>query len=89
MSQGSTAAVAAAGARGGAGARAARAASRGVLNFTAGLVILAILWGIGGYMIGANPKTANFAGFGLWPTLQAFPELWDMGKLQKAAYASG
>lgn len=89
MSQGGTAAVAAAGMKGSAGVRVARAASRGAVNFTVGLVVLAILWGIGGYLIAANPKTANFAGFGLLPTLQSFPELWNMGKLQQAAYASG
>lgn len=72
-----------------AGTRAMHMASRGAINFAVGLVFLAILWGIGGYLIAANPKTANFAGFGLWPTLQAFPELWGMGKLQNATYASG
>ena len=62
----SGAAIAAAGVTGGsAGARAARAASRGTLNFVVGLAILAVLWGIGGYFIAANPKTAGFAGFGL------------------------
>ena len=86
----SGAALAAAGVTGGsAGARAARAASRGTLNFVLGLAILAVLWGIGGYFIAANPKTAGFAGFGLLPTLQAFPELWNLGKLQAATYASG
>jgi NitT/TauT family transport system permease protein len=85
----SGAATAASGVTGGAGARYALAAGRGTANFVLGLLILAVLWGIGGYMIGANPKTASFSGFGLLPTLQAFPELWDMGKLQKATYASG
>lgn len=85
----SGAALAAAGVTGGASARVARAASRGAINFTLGLVVLAVLWGIGGYLIAANPKTANFSGFGLLPTLQSFPELWGMGKLQNAAYASG
>lgn len=85
----SGAATAAAGVTGGAGTRAARAASRGALNFTLGLVFLAVLWGIGGSLIASNPKTANFAGFGLLPTLKAIPDLWSMGKLQAAAYASG
>lgn len=85
----SGAATAASGVTGGAGARFLLAASRGTANFVLGLMILAVLWGIGGYMIASNPKTANFAGFGLLPTLQAFPNLWDMGKLQNATYASG
>ncbi|MBK6554669.1 MAG: ABC transporter permease subunit [Rhodocyclaceae bacterium] len=88
MSQGGTVATAGVGGAG-AGIRAVRMVSRGAINFTVGLVILAILWAIGGHLIAANPKTANFAGFGLWPTLQAFPELWSMGKLQNATYASG
>jgi NitT/TauT family transport system permease protein len=82
-------AASAAGVTGNAGTRFALAASRGAVNFTLGLVVLAILWSIGGYMIAANPNTANFAGFGLLPTLQAFPELWKLGKLQAATYASG
>lgn len=85
----SGAAVAATGVTGSAGARVAKAASRGAMNFALGLAILAVLWGIGGYLIASNPKTANFAGFGLLPTLQIFPDLWDAGKLQKATYASG
>jgi NitT/TauT family transport system permease protein len=84
----SGAALAAAGVTGG-GARAAKAASRGAFNFTFGLLILAVLWGIGGHLIASDPKTANFAGFGLLPTLKALPELWNMGKLQAATHASG
>jgi NitT/TauT family transport system permease protein len=69
--------------------RAAQAAPRGVVNFSLGLAILAAIWWLGGYLIAANPKTQSFAGFGLLPTLQAFPELWSLGKLQKAIVASG
>ncbi len=69
--------------------RAAQAATRGVVNFSLGLAILAAIWWLGGYLIAANPKTQSFAGFGLLPTLQAFPELWSLGKLQKAIVASG
>lgn len=86
MSAGGTATTDASGS---AGIRAVRAVSRGAVNFTVGLAVLAVLWGIGGYLIASNPKTANFAGFGLLPTLQVFPDLWAMGKLQNAAYASG
>lgn len=69
--------------------RAAEATARGVLNFSLGLLILAALWWLGGYMISINPKTQSFAGFGLIPTLQSFPELWNLGKLQNAIAASG
>ncbi|MBI5791897.1 MAG: ABC transporter permease [Rhodocyclales bacterium] len=69
--------------------RAAEATARGVLNFSLGLLILAALWWLGGYMISINPKTQSFAGFGLIPTLQSFPELWNLGKLQNAITASG
>ena len=69
--------------------RAAEATARGVLNFATGLAIMAAFWWLGGYMLSINPKTQSFAGFGLIPTLQAFPELWQMGKLQKAIAASG
>lgn len=63
--------------------------TRGVVNFTLGILILFALWWMGGNMIAANPKTASFANFGLIPTLQAFPDLWQSGKLQNAIYASG
>ncbi len=56
---------------------------------TGGVAILAALWLIGGYLISINPTTKTFVKFGLIPTLQAFPELWDAGKLQNAAAASG
>lgn len=69
--------------------RAAEATARGVLNFSLGLLILAALWWLGGYMISINPKTQSFAGFGLIPTLRSFPELWNLGKLQNAIAASG
>ena len=68
--------------------RAAEAAGRGALNFSLGLLILAAFWWLGGYLIAMNPKTQSFAGFGLVQTLQSFPELWQLGKLQKAVAAS-
>ena len=81
-------AAAAAGLTGTRTSRAAKAAGRGVVNFSLGMLILAALWWLGGYMIAKNPQTQSFSGFGLVPTLQAFPELWDLGKLQKAIAAS-
>jgi NitT/TauT family transport system permease protein len=68
--------------------RAAEAAGRGIVNFSLGLLILAAFWWLGGYLIARNPETQSFAGFGLVPTLQSFPELWNLGKLQKAIAAS-
>ncbi|NJD35456.1 MAG: ABC transporter permease [Betaproteobacteria bacterium] len=59
------------------------------MNFSLGLLILAAFWWLGGYLIAMNPKTQSFAGFGLVQTLQSFPELWNLGKLQKAIAASG
>lgn len=54
----------------------------------AGLAILVTLWGIFGHYIASNPETASFATFGLVPTLQGFPELWEAGKIQNAVAAS-
>lgn len=68
--------------------RAAEAAGRGIVNFSLGLLILAAFWWLGGYLIARNPETQSFAGFGLVQTLQSFPELWNLGKLQKAIAAS-
>ncbi len=54
-----------------------------------GLAILAVLWLIAGHMISSNPKTATYSTFGLIPTLQAFPDMWEAGKIQNASLASG
>lgn len=69
--------------------RAVGSTARGFLNFVGGLAILAAFWWVGGYLLSVNPETKSFAGFGLAPTLLAFPELWQLGKLQNAAAASG
>jgi len=53
------------------------------------LAILLAVWWIGAYFIAANPKTESFASFGPVPTFQAFPVLWEEGKIQKAVAASG
>jgi len=62
---------------------------RGMWNFFGGLAILFALWWIGGYFIAINPSTTHFAAFGPIPTIQAFPELWSSGTIQKAVMASG
>jgi len=54
----------------------------------AGLAIIAFFWGILGYYIAQNPKTQSFATFGLIPTFEAFPVLWEAGKIQNAVVAS-
>ena len=55
----------------------------------AGLAILAALWALGGYLIATNPTTKSFSTFGLLPTLEAFPLLWEAGKIQNAVASSG
>lgn len=54
----------------------------------AGIGIIALLWGMLGHFIASNPHTQSFATFGLIPTLKAFPELWEAGKIQNAVAAS-
>ncbi|MDZ7803960.1 ABC transporter permease [Thiohalophilus sp.] len=53
-----------------------------------GFAILAFAWWLFGNYIASNPNTASFANFGLIPTLQAFPELLEIGKLQSATTVS-
>ncbi|KAB2312245.1 ABC transporter permease subunit [Betaproteobacteria bacterium SCN2] len=55
---------------------------------TAGVSILAVMWLIAGYLLTSSPKLANYATFGLIPTMQAFPEMWEAGKIQDATIAS-
>lgn len=66
-----------------------RSSGRGLTNFVGGLLILLVLWWIGGYLLSINPKTASFSEFGPIPTLQAFPVLWEKGKIQSAVMTSG
>lgn len=56
---------------------------------TAGLAILAGIWLIAGYFIESSPRLVNYSTFGLGPTIQAFPEMWSIGKIQNATLASG
>lgn len=55
----------------------------------AGITILAVIWLIAGYLLSISPKTRTFTTFGLIPTLEAFPQLWEAGKIQAASMASG
>ncbi|KAB2319931.1 ABC transporter permease [Betaproteobacteria bacterium SCN1] len=54
-----------------------------------GVAVLAALWLVAGHMISSNPKTASYSTFGLIPTLEAFPHMWEEGKIQAASVASG
>ncbi len=54
-----------------------------------GLSILAVVWLIAGHLLTSNPKLASYSTFGLIPTLQAFPDMWEAGKIQNASMASG
>jgi len=69
--------------------RALKSTGRRLFNFVAGLAIFFALWWLGGYLLSIGPTTKNFASFGLVPTFKAFPVLWEEGKLQGAAAASG
>jgi len=69
--------------------RVLRSTGNRAFNFFTGLAILFTFWLIGGYLLSINPTTKNFASFGLVPTFKAFPVLWEAGKLQSAAAASG
>jgi ABC-type nitrate/sulfonate/bicarbonate transport system, permease component len=72
-----------------AAAAAVKASLRGIANFTVGLGVLFALWWMGAYLLSINPQTASFATFGPIPTFQAFPVLWENGKIQSAVMASG
>ncbi len=67
----------------------AKSMGKSLFNWVAGLAILFVLWWLGGYMIYINPNTTNFSDFGPIPTLKAFPELWEIGKIQAAVLTSG
>lgn len=54
----------------------------------AGFSVLALIWHTFGWYMGLSPRTQTFTTFGLIPTLQAFPVLWELGKLQEAIAAS-
>jgi NitT/TauT family transport system permease protein len=66
-----------------------RDSGRRATSVLGGLAILFALWWLGGYLLSIDPKTASFAEFGPIPTFQAFPVLWEKGKIQSAVMASG
>ncbi|MDE0280983.1 MAG: ABC transporter permease, partial [Gammaproteobacteria bacterium] len=60
-----------------------------LFNWVAGLLILFLLWLLGGYLIYLNPDTTHFSDFGPIPTFQAFPLLWEDGTIPNAIKSSG
>ncbi len=54
-----------------------------------GLSVLFVIWEIGTLFLHFNPATRTFVTFGPIPTLEAFPTLWEEGKIQSAMAASG
>jgi NitT/TauT family transport system permease protein len=78
-------------ARGLEGSAFARASSRGVRHFVLGVLgvlVLGIVWQIGAWYLVSQPGTRAFGNFGPVPTLQAFPRLWEQGRIQAAINAS-
>ena len=59
----------------GAVARRFGSAARTAGSALIGIVILLVLWWIGGWIVASNPSTSNFADFAPVPTLE---RLWDM-----------
>jgi NitT/TauT family transport system permease protein len=54
-----------------------------------GLVAMLAIWEVGTVLLGLNPATRTFVTFGPIPTFEAFPTLWEEGKIQAAMRASG
>jgi NitT/TauT family transport system permease protein len=54
-----------------------------------GLGAFFAIWELGAVLLGLNPATRTFVTFGPIPTLEAFPVLWEGGKIQAAMAASG
>ncbi|MBM3358406.1 MAG: ABC transporter permease [Betaproteobacteria bacterium] len=78
-------------ARGPEGSAFARASSRGARHFVLGVLgvlVLGIVWQIGTWYLVSQPETRAFGNFGPIPTFQAFPRLWEQGRIQSAINAS-
>ncbi len=54
-----------------------------------GLAAMLAIWEFGTLLLSLNPATRTFVTFGPIPTFEAFPTLWEEGKIQSAIYASG
>jgi NitT/TauT family transport system permease protein len=69
----------------------ARIGSRGARHLalgTLGVLALVVLWEIGILYLVSFPETRAFGDFGPIPTFQAFPRLWEQGRIQEAIGAS-
>jgi NitT/TauT family transport system permease protein len=69
-----------------------RRKSPGVRRLAYGIIGLAAffaVWEFGTLLLQLNPATRTFTTFGPIPTLEAFPVLWEEGKIQAAVAVSG
>lgn len=66
------------------GSRGARHLAFGIL----GILVLGFIWQLGTWYLVSQPDTASFGAFGPIPTLEAFPRLWEQGRIQSAIEAS-
>ncbi len=69
----------------------ARLRSRGVrrlLFAVVGLAVLGSLWELGVWLLTMQPETRAFGDFGPIPTFEAYPALWEQGRIQGAIVAS-
>lgn len=66
------------------GSRGARHLLFGIL----GVLALGFIWQLGTWYLVSQPATASFGAFGPIPTIQAFPRLWEQGRIQDAIAAS-
>lgn len=64
--------------------RGARRLAFGIL----GILALIFVWQIGTWVLVSKPETQAFGAFGPIPTFQAFPRLWEQGRIQEAIEAS-
>jgi NitT/TauT family transport system permease protein len=62
--------------------------ARHVLFAIMGIGILLLLWQLGIMYLVSQPETRVFGNFGPIPTFQAFPRLWEQGRIQSAINAS-
>jgi NitT/TauT family transport system permease protein len=62
--------------------------ARQILFAALGILVLLALWQIGIMYLVSKPETRVFGDFGPIPTFQAFPRLWEQGRIQEAVSAS-
>jgi NitT/TauT family transport system permease protein len=62
--------------------------ARQLLYAALGIFVLLALWQLGILYLVSQPETRVFGSFGPIPTFQAFPRLWEAGRIQEAISAS-